>query len=139
MDGDKHLVIEETMDFRSAPYQVLAHNGRNWHILLLSDGRLQLDFGPFAMAVLQDDFSLLHGLIEAALHHGQAAAGCVAHAGVQRSIWLDTTYGALLLVFDSVVMRFTPQELLIFARLCREASQKLVLTPLSLPLACDMN
>lgn len=127
------------MDFRTAPYHIVARNGCNWHILLLSDGRLQLDFGPFAMAVSQDDFRLLYGLIEAAIQHCQTMTGCVAHAGVQRSIWVDPKHGALLLVFDSVVLRFMPQELLVFARLCREASQKLMQTPLPLPLACAMN
>ena len=34
------------MSFDSAPYRTLASNGRNWHILQLGDGRVQLDFGP---------------------------------------------------------------------------------------------
>ncbi|MCS6841420.1 MAG: hypothetical protein NZ699_18915 [Roseiflexus sp.] len=127
------------MNFRLAPYRVLAHNGRNWYILLLSDGRLQLDFGPFALALNQDDFSLMHGLAEAAMQNDSVTAGCIAHAGVERSIWLDQTYGALLLAFDNVVLRFMPQELLVFAQLCREASQKLNLTPVPLPLAFDNN
>lgn len=127
------------MNFRLAPYRVLAHDERNWHILLLSDGRLQLDFGPFALAVHQDDFSLLHGLAEAAMQNDSVTAGCIAHAGVERSIWFDPKYGALLLAFDNVVLRFMPQELLILVRLCRETSQKLTLTPVPLPLAFDNN
>jgi hypothetical protein len=127
------------MDFRLAPYRVLAHSGRDWHILLLSDGRLQLDFGPFAMAVNQNDFSLMHSLAEAAMQNDSVTAGCVAHAGVERSIWIDQKYGALLLAFDNVVLRFTPRDLLVFVQLCRAASQKLNLTPVPLPLAFDNN
>jgi hypothetical protein len=137
MDGDN--LQERPMNFRVAPYRVLAQNGRNWYILLLSDGRLQLDFGPFAMALHQDAFGLLHGLVEAATQHSSATAGCVAHAGAERSIWIDPQYGALLLAFDSVVLRFMPQELLIFVQLCREASQKLSLTPITLPLEGNLN
>lgn len=127
------------MDFRLAPYRVLAHNGRNWHILLLSDGRLQLDFGPFAMAIHQDDFRLMHGLAESAMQHASVTVGCVAHAGVERSIWIDQKYGAWLLVFDGVILRFMPQELLVFVQLCRETSRKLTLTPVSLPPVFDNN
>jgi hypothetical protein len=137
MDGDD--IRERPMNFRMAPYRVLAQNGRNWYILLLSDGRLQLDFGPFAMALHQDAFGLLHGLIEAATQNCPATAGCVAHAGAERSIWIDPQHGALLLAFDGVVLRFMPQELLIFVQLCREACQKLSLTPITLPLEGNLN
>jgi hypothetical protein len=137
MDGDD--IRERPMNFRMAPYRVLAQNGRNWYILLLSDGRLQLDFGPFAMALHQDAFGLLHGLVEAATQHSSATAGCVAHAGAERSIWIDPQHGALLLAFDGVVLRFMPQELLIFVQLCREACQKLSLTPITLPLEGNLN
>jgi len=137
MDGDD--IRERPMNFRMAPYRVLAQNGRNWYILLLSDGRLQLDFGPFAMALHQDAFGLLHGLVEAATQHSSATAGCVAHAGVERSIWIDPQYGALLLAFDGVVLRCMPQELLVFAQLCCEASRQMALVPQSFPLHCDRN
>ena len=137
MDGDDFQ--ERPMNFRMAPYRVLAQNGRNWHILLLSDGRLQLDFGLFAMALHQDAFGLLHGLIEAATQNCPATAGCVAHAGAERSIWIDPQHGALLLAFDGVVLRFMPQELLVFVQLCREASRQIALVPPSFPLHCDRN
>ena len=91
------------------------------------------------MALHQDAFGLLHGLVEAATQHSSATAGCVAHAGAERSIWIDPQYGALLLAFDGVVLRFMPQELLIFVQLCREACQKLSLTPITLPLEGNLN
>jgi hypothetical protein len=84
-------------------------------------------------------FGLLHGLVEAATQHSSATAGCVAHAGAERSIWIDPQYGALLLAFDRVVLRFMPQELLVFVQLCREASRQIALVPPSFPLHCDRN
>lgn len=112
------------MTYRLAPYKILARNGRNWHILHLGDGRVQLDFGPFAVAFGREAFQLLHGLAEAALK-GPTTAGCIAHAGVERSIWFDAQHGALLLAFDGTILRFLPHELLAFTALCREAAAKL--------------
>jgi hypothetical protein len=116
------------MAFHHAPYTVLARNGRNWHILQLGDGRVQLDFGPFAVAFRREAFQLLHGLAEAALK-GPTLAGCIAHAGAERSIWFDSQQGALLLAFDGTVLRFLPHELVAFTSLCREAGAALVASP----------
>ncbi len=112
------------MSFNLAPYHVLARNGRNWHILRLGDGRVQINLGLFAVALQPDAFQLLRGLVEAALN-SPTPVGCVAHAGVERSIWFDAKQGALLLAFDGVVLRLRPHELQAFAVLCREAGAKL--------------
>jgi hypothetical protein len=116
------------MDFHTAPYQTLARNDRNWHILHLSDGRLQLDFGPFAIAFHREAFQLLHGLCEAALK-GPTMSGCIAHAGVERSAWFEAQRGTVALAFDGAVLRFLPHELVAFTALCREAGGKLGVTP----------
>ncbi|MCG8353070.1 MAG: hypothetical protein MI924_35340 [Chloroflexales bacterium] len=116
------------MSFDSAPYRTLASNGRNWHILQLGDGRVQLDFGPFAVAFYRDSFQLLHGLAEAALK-APLILGCIAHAGFARSIWFDPQQGALSLAFDGVVLRFLPHELVAFTSLCREAGAELEVKP----------
>lgn len=126
------------MSFRLAPYQLLARNGRNWHILQLGDGRVQLDFGPFAVAFARDAFQLLHGLAEAALKR-PTVAGCIAHAGAERSVWFDPQQGALLLAFDGCLLRFQPHELVAFASLCREAGAKLALGPATPPSAGTFN
>jgi|YNPBryunderm2012_1023409.scaffolds.fasta_scaffold04708_7 hypothetical protein len=120
------------MTFHHAPYTVLARNERNWYILQLGDGRIQLDFGPFAVAFGCKAFQVLHSLVEAALE-GPTVAGCIAHAGVERSIWFDPQRGTLLLAFDGMVLRFLSHELLAFTCLCRAAATKLGTGPLPPP------
>lgn len=126
------------MSFQLAPYRVLAKNTHGWHILHLGDDRVQFDFGPFAFAVSRAGFQLIHGLAEAALSAPQHA-GCIAHVSVERSVWFDPQQMCLLVVFDGMVLRFRPHELLAFTRLCREAAGVLGVTPGSLPGAGTLN
>jgi hypothetical protein len=116
------------MTFPLTPYALLAQNGRNWRILQLGDGQVQLDFGPFALAFSGAAFQRVHGLLEAALR-APSIPGCVAHAGTEGSIWFDAKQGVLLVVYRGVVLRLTPHELLALAVLCREAGAALAVLP----------
>ncbi len=116
------------MAFPLTPYALLAQNGRNWRILQLGDGQVQLDFGPFAIALPCAAFQRVHGLIEAALC-APGMPGCIAHTGTEGSIWFDAKHGALLVVYRDMVIRFLPHELLALAVLCREAGAALAVAP----------
>ncbi len=116
------------MAFHQAPFRILAHNGRNWYILHLGDGRVQLDFGSFAVAFPREAFQLIHGLVEAAVSE-PTLPGCMAHAGVERSVWFDPQHGTILLVFEGMILRFLPHEAVAFVSLCREAGNRLGVNP----------
>jgi hypothetical protein len=122
------------MAFPLTPYAVLAQNRRNWRIVQLGDRQIQLDFGPFALALPSAAFQRVHGLIEAALR-APGIPGCVAHTGTEGSIWFDATHGVLLVVYQNTVIRLTPHELLALAVLCREAGAALAVAP-CLPASC---
>jgi hypothetical protein len=122
------------MAFPLTPYVLLAHNGRNWRILQLGDEQIQLDLGPLALALPRTAFQRVHGMIEAALR-APGVPGCLAHAGTEGSIWFDAAQGALLVVYRGLVLRFTPQELLALAVLCREAGAALAVVPFP-PASC---
>ncbi|MCG8348957.1 MAG: hypothetical protein MI924_14395 [Chloroflexales bacterium] len=102
------------MNFNLAPYHLLARNNHNWRILQLSDGRVQLDFGPFAMAVTWPDFRLLHSLAEAAL-------AAPARPGRLLMLEMRRVFGSIRLVYADTLLRFRQVELLTFVDLCRKA------------------
>lgn len=116
------------MTFPLTPYRLLAQNGRNWRILHLGDGQVQLDFGIFAIALPCAAFQRVHGLIEAALR-APGVSGCIAHTGTEGSIWFDAQHGMLVVVYRETVLRFLPHELLALNALCREAEAALALSP----------